>query len=221
MKIKHLSFILISFVISSCKTSNDVVSSNKLSKRKYLKGYHFNGEVLSLANKDQAAESDNETFFRRENLEFKELKSLNFVASNNTEVHLINSKGLKVYDSPQETSKTQEPQVFNESIKQKHLKSLKKDLKKSLKSPVEKGSENDAGKGDTAALLSLIFGTLGFATMWFTGIGLLFLLTGFILGFVGLKSEDKKSLAVIGLIFSGLGILIFIALVAILAALII
>lgn len=75
-------------------------------------------------------------------------------------------------------------------------------------------SKKADGKGDTAALLSLIFGTTGFATMWFTGLGLLFLLTGFILGFVGLKSENKKNLALIGLIFSGLGILIFIALIA-------
>src|ERR1035438_7353832 len=42
MKNKILSFLfLFSIIISSCNTSNNVVSSGFIQKRKYTKGYHF------------------------------------------------------------------------------------------------------------------------------------------------------------------------------------
>src|ERR1017187_4798104 len=42
MKFNFLSlFLLLSIIISSCNTSNKVVSSSFIQKRKYTKGYHF------------------------------------------------------------------------------------------------------------------------------------------------------------------------------------
>lgn len=217
MKLRFFIILLIGLIISSCKTSNEVVSSNKISKRKYLQGYHINSELFSRKEINSTISISNNEIRKNGYLNKQNPKTSTVFASIRqlpNQLDYISESDNSFENNLMVTTYTQD---FKENSKE--LKALKKDLKDSLKTPNKKSEKNEGDKGDTAALLSLIFGTLGFATMWFTGLGLLFLLTGFILGFVGLKSENKKNLAIIGLIFSGLGILIFIALVVLLAAL--
>jgi len=58
MKLNLLSlFLLLSIIITSCNTSNKVVSSSFIQKRKYTKGYHF--DLLAKNQKRTKSVADN------------------------------------------------------------------------------------------------------------------------------------------------------------------
>lgn len=208
MKKLLLILSIITIFLSSCKVSNDVVSKNGISKRKYLKGYHIVGIDKSLKTSNFDKKENHQNIKK---LPVKDLVKIDNLTAQNGIINLsqiTNNDKIEPYNNS-------EKNIQHEiTFSKKEYKELKSNIKKILKP--NSSAENS---GDTAALLSLIFGTLGFATMWFTGIGLLFLITGLILGFVGLKSEEKRKLAVIGLIFSAIGLLIFLALIVLLALL--
>lgn len=206
--------------LSSCKTSNDVVSKNNLTKRKYLKGYHFSGQHFAknkfsgtLKNEQQKV-SKNQLNPLESNDLVASINEINTDYSNN----ILKENYLKEIKTSSNTSNTSNTTVTTNKFLNKEKKEIELILKNNLEP--NKALNKTSQKGDTAALLSLIFGTVGFATMWIVpGIGILFLLSGLILGFVGLKSEEKRNLALIGLIFSGIGILIFLALITLVVAL--
>jgi hypothetical protein len=66
----------------------------------------------------------------------------------------------------------------------------------------------DSG-GDTMALLSLIFGGAGLLFLLVGGYGtILFGLAGLILGLVALKRTSKRTMAVLGIVFGGIVVLV-------------
>ena len=207
MKKLLLILSIMTIFLSSCKVSNDVVSKNGISKRKYLKGYHIVGADKSFKMPNFDKKENHQKITKLPVKELIKFENLTAQTGNPNLEEITKDNNIEYFYNSEEIK--QQEITFSK----KEYKELKSNIKKILKPNFS--AENS---GDTAALLSLIFGTLGFAAMWFTGIGLLFLITGLILGFVGLKSEEKRNLAVIGLIFSAIGLLIFLAVIVLLAA---
>ena len=51
-------FLILSIVLASCSTSNNVVNNRTISKRKYNKGFHFNKKSSLKSSKDELASDD-------------------------------------------------------------------------------------------------------------------------------------------------------------------
>lgn len=215
MKKLFLSLLSIIIILSSCKITNEVASSRNISKRKHLKGYHLNSKLLSINKKGQFELNEKS---ESEKIKKIETLKLNLEADNKKELNLktftltdkLDKTPLSEKISP---DKEKSPLIFSK----KEIKSLNKSLNKTLKPKIKSEGE----PGDTAALLSLIFAASGFLFMWLPFVGVLSILllpAGLIFGFFGLKSKSNKVMAILGLIFSALGLLIFIALIALVAA---
>lgn len=77
-------------MLSYCKTSNDVVSSRKISKRKHLSGYHFNSEILSFKKNDFANEKREKKHLQQKDSRKFDTNNLTFYASNQQELQMLN-----------------------------------------------------------------------------------------------------------------------------------
>ena len=66
-----------------------------------------------------------------------------------------------------------------------------------------------SGNAQVMAIASIIFGVLGLCSSLIVGVcGLPFPIIGLILGFLAMRDPDQKTLAIIGMVISGLGLLI-------------
>ena len=65
---KNIIYLLTVVLLASCASSNDVVSSNHLIKRKYRKGWHNSNK--GNFNKTAIASKDNEQSNKRETVEY-------------------------------------------------------------------------------------------------------------------------------------------------------
>ncbi len=112
-----------------------------------------------------------------------------------------------------------EPQAKPTFAQKMAAKFLSKKMAKKLDKAL--GGAAAGGSGDTAALLSLIFGAAGLGLMWVLGIlGLLLGLAGFILGLYALKrTESKRTMAILGTVFGGICVLLVLLVIVLIGVL--
>jgi len=100
------------------------------------------------------------------------------------------------------------------------LKLAQKRVKKQLKKGKQPDFQEESSDG-RFSLLSLIFGGAGALLVFLPIIGLLGLLAGIaavVLGVIGLKRENKKTMAIIGTVLGGLVVLLFIVAIVVVAS---
>ncbi len=89
------------------------------------------------------------------------------------------------------------------------------------KKQVAKGKldANTPASASTMSLLALVFGAAGLVLLFVSGlVGLLLGVAGFVLGLVAMKKEGSNVLNILGTIFGGLAILLFIVLLIVVAS---
>lgn len=92
-----------------------------------------------------------------------------------------------------------------------------------VKKQVAKGKVDASApaSGNTMSLLSLIFGAAGILFIWLPTIGILGLLlgiAGFVFGLVAMKKEGSNVMNLLGTIFGGLTVLLFLVAIVLLAS---
>jgi|GEM_PF-6855329 len=74
--------------------------------------------------------------------------------------------------------------------------------------PSQESRPGQSDNSDNFALASLIFGILGLCASFCAGLcGSPFALIGLILGVMGMKSEKNKTMAIVGIVLSALGLI--------------
>ena len=116
--------------------------------------------------------------------------------------------------SVQEVKVDGEKMTFRERVATKILdKKINKFMKKNE-------AHKAGGGGNTFSLLGLIFGGSSLLLIWVLGlVGILFALAGIIFGIIGLKKEDSKVMAILGIVFGSLTMFLLLLAVIIFAAL--
>ncbi len=104
-------------------------------------------------------------------------------------------------------------------VEKQHRKKLQKEYKKALKNLLKNALLPSPARDQTLSLLSFIFGTGGFLLLFmsyvvpFIGfLSLLAFIAGLILGIIALNKEGGNALAIIGVILSSLGCLLWLVL---------
>jgi len=92
-----------------------------------------------------------------------------------------------------------------------------------VKKQVAKGKVDASApaSGNTMSLLSLIFGAVGIIFIWLPVVGIIGLLlgiAGFVFGLVAMKKEGSNVMNLLGTIFGGLTVLLFLVAIVLLAA---
>lgn len=209
MKKLLLILSIMTIFLSSCKVSNDVVSKNGISKRKYLKGYHIVGMDKTFKRKNFQETVSQQNI---QKLPVKDLINIENLTAQNGMTDLIEITKKSKTEFSNDSKEIMHNKI---SFSEKEYKELKSNLKKTLKS--KSTSEKNT---NTVALLSLIFGSLGML-LSFVGAGILFSIAGLVLGIIGIQKEPGNILAKLGIIFSTVGILLFLAWVALFVILLI
>ena len=90
-----------------------------------------------------------------------------------------------------------------------------------VKKQVAKGKVDASApaSGNTMSLLSLIFGASGILLIWIVGlVGLLLGIAGLVLGLVSMKNDGSNVMNLLGTIFGGLTVLLYLAAIVLVAS---
>ena len=133
---------------------------------------------------------------------------------------LNSEKSITITPKQDEANSSSKKMNFMERLT---FKVLQNKIQKALAFNKDKSNTDGSNSDNTLSLLSCIFGVLGLLLL-FTGSSTLILLglfvgiAGFATGLVGLKKENSKVLAIIGLVAGSLVLLIFIAAIILVAS---
>ena len=210
-------FTMVSLIaFSSCKTSSDVVSNSLISKRKYRTGFHMNVKAKDKKSSDwkqaQAQVKERKKFFQEKLAAKEDVRVLN--STNSSERQLVVHKPGKVTQSLR-TLKAMR-QIAKEVKKTKFTTVMaSKDVVHAP--PAEGGNSQEdifALVAFISAMAMLVFGLVPNAGA--QAISFLGWLGALICGFLGLKSEKWKWMAVVALVHAFLAILLFLLVVVLL-----
>lgn len=208
-----LAVFAIGLLMSSCKTSNDVVSSNLIQKRKYNKGYHVNKApkskdsrkaLYSEIQQNKAGENKGNLLTEFVTSDVKKTKK----NATKTENELLASTGksnVKTAKSVQEipAKKVDNRFLTGPVVKWPVLPFAKR---------AEKTDRSKSAGGDMSimAILSFVFGLVGLITIFLTLIGVLLCIAAIIFAAIGWNDGDI--FAILGLVFGAVGVLLFLIL---------
>ena len=190
---KIYSFLLVIAVLVSCSTSNDVVSTRKVQKRKYTKGLHvktnkkntlsfsflkWEKTINTIAKNNSEKISSNKDLL----IASKEIKSIPLVNSI-PELTALSNKIDEVL-SDNKTSKKDKVKLSEIREIKKEVKNLKKQLKKENKITSKAKSQGPGTDRTIAIILCCFLGGLGIHRFYlgYYGMGILYLLTGGLCG---------------------------------------
>jgi hypothetical protein len=216
---------IVSLLVESCSNSRKVTSNSLIQKRKYNKGWFIDNIVSSnkpkntLRHNDENVNDNTTLTSKSAILNIKNDVNENIDLSK-TELIAINSnvgkenKGNNIQTHKINTTK-------NESTKENKLKQFTSKLNEQI---LKKSAAKSSSGSPVFGIISLVTGVLGFLGCWFYYFGLLFSIAGVVFGIISLKKgETPKVLAILGIVFGGIVLLLVLSLLlfglALLAAL--
>lgn len=170
-KVIILSLIaFVAIVISSCGSSNNVVSNNGISKRKYNKGFFFNRKAnFKTANtKVKEAElKDDKATAKVEKVEAKKIKKANNIVSSTIEAPKVTAVELELeegnFELIEETSETKKVLKTNvdgiETTVTEHehdVPTTEESIQESTKADKNSSSNNSSSKGGGVHVVILV-----------------------------------------------------------------
>lgn len=204
-----LALLVISQVMVSCKTSDDVVSNKWIQKRKYNKGFYVNNPINKKKETapvtDELAENKAETAEHKSDSKTSAEAYLEKAANkqpNQTDL-LSSNKGTE----PSKTKSVNEPKLttIESSVDDEFkLQSPSIGPGSSFESP---NSITDTQSSDVMAILGFVFGLLSLLLCWSIA-GPLLALLGIIFSLIGW--DGGNTLAVLGLVFSIITLLLYV-----------
>lgn len=219
------SMILLSLLmISSCKPSQDVASGKLLQKRKYTKGYHFR---LPAQHEKKLAKLESPKSELRKN----SLKSQTHfsIPAAHAESHFDETLSANITISPANIQTPAEhlsiEKTFESSGRTEHRieKKIQKIEQKILKLQAEDPYVAADQDINIFAILGFVFSILGILLLVLLGFPFFMALLGIIFSAIGLAQINKgkgkgKAFAIVGLILGIITILLFWAVIVLIAA---
>ncbi len=186
-----ISIIVLIILVSSCKTSNDVVSTKLIQKRKYRSGFYVNNNNRAKEKKDDLVFTGQEDLFSDAVFVENNSKSEAFF-----ELEIDRTEELIKKEESNEVNPEKKGNELASSSKKVNKKAAKLDKKiqryKKNLSSFENGDDPPMKKTEILGLLSFIFAIVGIVS----------LLIGILVGGVGLAFIILELLAIIFSIIS-------------------